>query len=204
MTVEEAIRRTIEEFPVDGYMTPEDTVKGAYSNIANTALRYLKPGSSILDFGCGPCEKTAVLQYLGFNCSAYDDLQDEWHKTPGNREKIISFAHNCGIDFKQANSSVTLPFNKNSFDMVMLHDVLEHLHDSPRDLLNDLLEIVKPDGLLFVTVPNAVNIKKRINVLLGKTNMHDFGSYYWYPGPWRGHNRECIASVGIGLSGRLI
>jgi hypothetical protein len=34
-----------------------------------------------------------------------------------------------------------LPFDKCSFDMIMLHDVLEHLHDSPRDLLNDLFEL---------------------------------------------------------------
>ena len=73
MTVDVAIRRTIEEFPFEGYILPEKTVKGAYSNIANIALRYLQPGSTILDFGCGPCDKTAVLQFLGFHCSAYDD-----------------------------------------------------------------------------------------------------------------------------------
>jgi SAM-dependent methyltransferase len=76
--------------------------------------------------------------------------------------------------------------------MVMLHDVLEHLHDSPRDLLNDLLELATPTGLLFVTVPSAVNIRKRVNVLLGKTNLPPFEGYYWYPGPWRGHIREYV------------
>lgn len=199
MNVDVAIRRTIEEFPFEGYMLPEPRVKGAYSNIANIALRYLQPGSTILDFGCGPCDKTAVLQFLGFYCSAYDDLQDEWHRLPGSREKILSFANKCGIDFKQANAG-TLPFDKNSFDMIMLHDVLEHLHDSPRDLLNDLLELAKPDGLLFVTVPNAVNIRKRIDVLFGKTNLPRFEVYYWYPGPWRGHIREYVRNDLIKLS----
>jgi SAM-dependent methyltransferase len=85
-----------------------------------------------------------------------------------------------------------LPFNKNSFDMIMLHDVIEHLHDSPRDLLNDLLELAKPNGLLFVTVPNAVNIRKRIDVLVGKSNLPRFEGYYWCPGPWRGHVREYV------------
>ena len=191
MKVDVAIKRTIEEFPFEGYMLPEGTVKGAYSNIANIALRYLQPGSKILDFGCGPCDKTAVLQLLGFHCSAYDDLEDDWHKIPGNREKILSFASKCGIDFKQANAGM-LPFDKNSFDMIMLHDVLEHLHDSPRDLLNDLLELAKPNGLLFVTVPNAVNIRKRIDVLFGRTNLPRFEGYYWYPGSWRGHIREYV------------
>jgi SAM-dependent methyltransferase len=76
--------------------------------------------------------------------------------------------------------------------MVMLHDVLEHLHDSPRGLLNDLLTLVRPGGLLFITVPNAVNIRKRLLVVTGRTNLPSFDSYYWYPGSWRGHIREYV------------
>jgi SAM-dependent methyltransferase len=199
MIVDAAIRRTVDEFPFKGYMLPKNTIREAYSNIAKIVLRYLRPGSTILDFGCGPCDKTAVLQFLGFHCSGYDDLQDDWHKIPGNREKILSFANKCGIDFKQANAGM-LPFDKNSFDMIMVQDVLEHLHDSPRDLLNDLLELAKPNGLLFITVPNAVNIRKRINVLFGKTNLPRFEGYYWYPGHWRGHIREYVRNDLVKLS----
>lgn len=191
MTPEEAIQLAVERFPFQEYMIPGAEEKGAYLNIADTVLRYLRPGDKILDFGCGPCDKTSILQFLGFQCSGYDDLQDDWHKFPGNREKILSFTRECGIDFRMASDGM-LPFEKNSFDMVMLHDVLEHLHDSPRDLLNDLLELAKPEGLLFVTVPNAVNIRKRIYVLFGRTNLGRFDGYYWYPGSWRGHIREYV------------
>ncbi len=76
--------------------------------------------------------------------------------------------------------------------MIMLHDILEHLHDSPRDLLNDLVELLKPGGLLFITLPNAANIRKRIQLLLGRTNLPPFEEYYWYPGPRRGHVREYV------------
>lgn len=84
--------------------------------------------------------------------------------------------------------------------MIMLHDVLEHLHDSPRDLMNDLLELVKPEGYLFVTVPNAVNIRKRLSVLFGRTNYPSFEDYYWYPSAWRGHVREYVREDLIKLS----
>jgi 2-polyprenyl-3-methyl-5-hydroxy-6-metoxy-1,4-benzoquinol methylase len=191
MTVDAAIRRALEEFPFQGYMRPEPAARGPYSNVANTVLRHLRPGSTILDFGCGPCDKTAVLQFLGFDCAGYDDLQDEWHKSPGVRDRILAFANKCGIDFRQATAGA-LPFDKHSFDMVMLQDIVEHLHDSPRLLLNDLLELVKPNGLLFVTVPNAVNIRKRIDVLFGRTNLPPFDSFYWDPGSWRGHVREYV------------
>src|SRR5439155_20303965 len=103
----------------------------------------------------------------------------------------LDFIKEFRIDFRLATEQ-PLPFPKNEFDMVSLHDVLEHLHDSPRDLLNDLLETVKPDGLLFVTVPNLVTIKRRIRVLFGASNLPLFDDYDWYPGPWRGHVREYV------------
>lgn len=186
MTIDEAVRIVRDKFPFEGYMAPQ---MDAYRNIARTVLRLLHVGARILDFGAGPCDKTAILQTLGFECFAYDDLQDEWHKVEGNREKIINFARDFGITYEVALHD-KLPFQKNTFDMIMMHDILEHLHDSPRVLLNDLLELAKPDGYLFITVPSLVNIRKRIHVLFGRTNLPQFRGYYWYPGKWRGHIRE--------------
>jgi SAM-dependent methyltransferase len=191
MRPKEAIESVKKRFPFSGYMTYGSEDKGAYATVARTVTQYLSPGSKVLDFGCGPCDKTAIVQALGFQCAAYDDLQDDWHRLPGNLEKIRTFAAESGIDFRLADGGA-LPFAAHEFDMVMMHDVLEHLHDSPRDLLNDLLGLVKPGGLLFVTVPNAVNIRKRISVLFGQTNLPRFDSFYWYPGAWRGHVREYV------------
>jgi len=186
--LQKAVDSVEERFPFNGYMAPWHC---AYLNVAQTVLRHLPDRGSILDFASGPCDKTAVLQELGYACSAYDDLQDDWHLIEGNKENILSFAEGMGIDFKVAEGG-SFPYQKNSFDMIMMHGVLEHLPDSPRDLLNDLLELAKPEGLLFVTVPNAVNIRKRISVLMGRTNLPDFSCYYWKPGPWRGHVREYV------------
>jgi 2-polyprenyl-3-methyl-5-hydroxy-6-metoxy-1,4-benzoquinol methylase len=191
MTPEEAIRSVIKRFPFEGYINSETIKQNAHMTIAKVALKYLRPECKLLDFGCGPCDKTAALQLLGFRCSGYDDLQDNWAKIPENMDKILAFVKESGIDFRLA-TDYRLPFEKNEFDMVALHDVLEHLHDSPRDLLNDLLETVKPEGLLFITVPNLVTIKRRIRVLFGGTNLPLFDNYYWYPGPWRGHVREYV------------
>ncbi len=188
VTPEEAKLTVKKRFPFEGYI---DRAVDSYVSIAKTVLKHLEPSARILDFGSGPCDKTAVLQTLGFKCSACDDLQDNWHRIEGNREKIMEFARNFEIDFVLL-ADGRLPFEKNSFDMVMMHDVIEHLHDSPRDLLNDLLELVKPEGLLFITVPNAVNLVNRVSVLFGKTIFPRFSTYYWYPGPWRGHVREYV------------
>jgi SAM-dependent methyltransferase len=187
----EAINRVANLFPFPAYMSPRHDRRNPYLNIAHTVMRYLQSGSSILDFGSGPCDKTAILQMLGYRCTGWDDLQDDWHKKPGIREKILDFTRACGVDFRLA-SSEKWPFETESFDMVMIHDVIEHMHNSPKDLLNDLLSLCKPNGYLFITVPNAVNMRKRIHVLTGRSNYPRYDLYYWYPGPWRGHIREYV------------
>jgi SAM-dependent methyltransferase len=186
--IAQARERVAGEFPFPGYIA---NAVDAIPTIAGTVARLLAPPAKILDFGSGPCDKTAVLQYLGYRCTAVDDLADDWHLAGDNRARILAFAERCGIDFALAAGALP-PFAPNGFDMVMLHDVLEHLHDSPRELLNDLIECVRPNGYLFVTVPNAVNLRKRLDVLRGRTNLPPFPSYYWYPGPWRGHIREYV------------
>jgi 2-polyprenyl-3-methyl-5-hydroxy-6-metoxy-1,4-benzoquinol methylase len=188
MTIKDAINLTKAKFPFRDYIT---LAADAHVNIAKTVMRYLHQGDTLLDFGCGPCDKTAVLQLLGFKCYGYDDYQDAWHKIETHRKKILTFVKDLGINFISQIDAKSSPANE-TFDMIMLHDVLEHLHDSPRNLLNDLLEMVTPEGYLYITVPNAANIKKRIRVLCGKTNMERFDSYYWYPGQFRGHIREYV------------
>lgn len=187
-SIEEAASFVRERFPIEGYM---NSSKSAYTTISETVQRYLEPGARILDFGCGPADKTAILQRLGYQCSGCDDLQEDWHRNPGQRDTIMNFVKETGVDFRVLNGG-PLPFEKNQFDMVMLHDVMEHLHDSPRDLLIDLLELTKPEGLLFITVPNHVNIKKRLKVLRGQTNLTNYATFYWSQSPWRGHIREYV------------
>lgn len=197
----DAIEQVRRRFPIEGYMTPVKT-GGAYSTIATTALHYLRPGARILDFGCGPCDKTAILQALGFACAGCDDLQEDWHHTPGQRDSILAFARDSGIDFR-LNNGAGIPFEAGRFDMVMMHDVLEHIHDSPRELLNDLMEMTTPEGLLFITVPNQVNIRKRIRVLTGRTNLTAYETFYWSDIPWRGHVREYVRDDLVKLAGYM-
>ncbi|MGB7267119.1 MAG: methyltransferase domain-containing protein [Terracidiphilus sp.] len=190
-TPEDAFRFVVEHFPFKNYI---NAGSNNHLNIARCVRRHLAPGAKILDFGAGPCDKTAVLQAMGFECSAYDDLQDAWHVKSNNRERIVAFAESAGIHFTLAKPGVGLGYPKAYFDMLILNDVLEHLHDSPRELMNSLLELVKPNGLLLMTVPNAGNIRKRLVLLFGGTNYQQFDTYYWYPGQWRGHVREYVKS----------
>nr|WP_301270771.1 MULTISPECIES: methyltransferase domain-containing protein [unclassified Roseobacter] len=144
--------------------------------------------AKILDFGCGPLDKTFMFKSLTKNLYAFDTLKDTWHTVDNNDEKIKSYGRQSGIHFIDTFEEI----GAHEYDVIMLHDVIEHFHDSPRTLLNTLTSYLKPGGLLVLTVPNAGNIRKRIHLLLGKTNYPRYGYFYWYPGKWDGHVREYV------------
>ena len=184
-TIERSWDELVDRFPFPGYL---EHLHDGSVDMARTVARYLPAGSRILDFGAGPADKTALLAGMGYACTAMDDLDDEWHRRGQARQLILNFATDMGVDFIQLDGNGLPPTEQ--VDMVMLHSVLQHLHDSPRELLVDLVERIRPNGYLFITTPNHVNLRKRLAVLRGKTSHAPFVLYYWYPGGWRGYVRE--------------
>ena len=202
MALEEGWKWVCTHFPFDGYIKPAR--KESYLLLARIAHNWLSLSSRILDFGAGPCDKTAIFSKIGFDVVAYDDLEDPWHKLDNNRQRILDFAHESGIRYYiQENGLSEFPFPKDRYDMIMLHHVLEHLHDSPKNLLNDLVGYLREGGVLYVTVPNAANLRKRLALLIGNTNYPAYGGYYWYPGSWRGHVREYVRDDLVQLASYL-
>jgi len=198
MNYKEIMKVINKKFPFENYIL-ENSFGDSYQTLFSIVNKYISPGSNALDFGSGPCDKASILSLLGHNCSAIDDLQDEWQKEPGVSESIIMYAEDMNIDLFHALSDINKSKNL-PFDLIMLNDVIEHLHESPRELLHELLDMLSDDGILYITVPNAGNIRKRIDLLRGKTNMPPFSIYYFYPNLWRGHIREYVYSDLVQLS----
>jgi SAM-dependent methyltransferase len=186
--IDRAIERLLAEFPFDGYFGPG---LESHAGVARECLSRLLGRGRILDIGCGPVDKTAVLSYLGFECTGLDDFNDPWHRRDGNTDKIRGFAERAGIALVERDGN-RLPFADGSFDAAIICDVIEHLHESPRAFLAEALRIVREDGLILVTVPNAANLRKRLHLLLGKTNYPPYDQFFWNEGPWRGHVREYV------------
>lgn len=184
----QCIQEVLRDCPFPGYMEP---MLDSYDAISTNCVRLLSVGSRILDFGAGPCEKTAVLSRLGYQCTAVDDLQDDWHQIGSNRDRIHRFAKEQGVELIVADH-LPMDLRQTPFDMVMIHDVIEHLADSPRSLLLDLIGALRSGGYLYVTVPNAVNLRKRLLVLSGRTNYPRYAAYFWSGKNWRGHKREYV------------
>lgn len=184
-----------ELIPIDGYVA---LAEPALRTVGETVLQQLPQGAEVLDFGAGWCAKGALVAQLGYRVAAFDDLGDV-HMDDADREAIRTFAARAGVDLTVAPYGSHLPYAPESFDMVMLHDVLEHLPASPRPLLNSLVALLRPGGLLFATVPNAANLRKRIALLRGRTNLPQYDYFFWHPEPWRGHVREYVRGDVEGL-----
>lgn len=103
----------------------------------------LRPGSKVLDYGCGQGAYVANLQARGIECIGADLLPfPEWKRV----------AESLGVTseelFRQV-SDAELPYPNNSFDLVCGFEVLEHCQD-PMKTLRELVRVGRRDFTLSV------------------------------------------------------
>lgn len=114
----------------------------------------------VLDVGCGEGYFAKRLAGAG-NMIVGVDLLD----CPEQRD---AFEQYIKADLDNGFSSDALPPLKGTkFDRVLLQDVLEHLR-FPRPLLEQCRDLLKPEGLVLVSVPNVANITVRLSLLFGR------------------------------------
>jgi ubiquinone/menaquinone biosynthesis C-methylase UbiE len=83
-------------------------------------------------------------------------------------EKALSYAKdNYDLETQIINLNETLPFPDNSFDIVVLAEVLEHL-PYPMITLGEIKRVLKKDGRFIGNLPLAYHLKDRIQILRGR------------------------------------
>ena len=73
----------------------------------------------------------------------------------------IMGSKNLSCEHIQADINKPLPLKNNSFDIVIMRDVIEHLL-RPYDTLLEVKRVLKPNGFLKLTTPNAQVSKSRL------------------------------------------
>lgn len=107
--------------------------------LKDTAKKYLKPGGSVLDFGCNYGHTTKLLQDRGFNTFGIDIS-----------EEAIGYGRSLGISNIFLESEKSFPIN--SFDATISLDVLEHIKDD-KNAFAHIVSVVKRGGIIVIMVP---------------------------------------------------
>src|SRR3989344_1640514 len=125
----------------------------------------LKPGSSILDAGAGHSPYKKYFSHCNYVAADFVE-----HDKKGDNFQI-----NIICDLEK------LPFKNNTFDAIINTWVIEHI-PNPEKMLNELKRVLKPNGKIFIAIPQGYMIHQEpynffyfteygIKILLEKTKL---------------------------------
>jgi len=117
---------------------------GRRSILLSILNRYLGAGAAdgrqILDVGCGTGTMLTHLARFGDARGVDMDLE------------AVGYCHDRGLQQVTQSGADSLPFEKDRFDVVTALDVVEHIDDD-LGALREIKRVLKPGGLLLLTVP---------------------------------------------------
>jgi methionine biosynthesis protein MetW len=120
----------------------------------------------ILELGCG----------IGQNLLLF--AEDNSVKGIEGLTDAVETAKSLGLNIIQADLEQKLNFPNSSQDWIMCLDVLEHLMN-PFHLMLEIKRVLKPNGRVILNVPNHLELRGRIKILLGSgIDVHNFFPEY--------------------------
>ena len=145
------------------------------------SLPYSKDQVKILDIGTTPFTFFIKKFYKHYDISTIDitNLMKE------RCEKNSITYRRCNLMMDK------IPFENDSFDVVIFTEVFEHLFVEPSKVFNELSRILKKNGILIFGTPNYASLINRIKLLFGinpQAPMENMAKTEWVHG--HGHVRE--------------
>jgi methionine biosynthesis protein MetW len=130
----------------------------AYVNNSNTTLLNMIPSHAarVLDIGCGDGANLRELTARGKTCVGV---------TISVREAML--VQQLGSQCVVADCEKAMPFEDGQFDAIILSHVVEHL-PWPEQTLPKLLRLLRPNGAIYIAVPNVMFFRSRWSLILGR------------------------------------
>lgn len=132
-------------------------------------------GSRILELGCYMQITPALRGLLGYSevRGGYLGPAGGWHRSSvtsiGGEEFTCTIdLFNCEVD--------RYPYPDEHFDTVLCCELLEHLATDPMHMMSEIHRVLKPNGTLVLTTPNAVSLRALRAVMTG-IHPNLFGKY---------------------------
>ena len=127
-----------------------------FRELADTSRKYfapyigtfkqLHPGLEVLEIGCGDGGNLLPFAKAGCNVTGVDMAE-------GRIKDAIRFFHEAGSEGTFIASDIfKLKEWEHRFDIILCHDVLEHIHDKT-NFMKGLLRYTRNDGIVFMSFP---------------------------------------------------
>jgi len=131
--------------------------RGRYEQLYSSFKSHIDLDSNILDIGCALGGFLDFLHAKGFTkLFGVDNNQTYIDNVEQKNNRVIKFG-----------DAESLPFEDHTFDVVIMEQVLEHLHE-PAKAFDEIRRVLKKNGILCVGVPDAA-----------RYNDYYFFDFYW-------------------------
>jgi 2-polyprenyl-6-hydroxyphenyl methylase/3-demethylubiquinone-9 3-methyltransferase len=151
---------------------------GNLSVEAQTRYRYLRelieadfpPPADVVELGAAPGDQIADLARSGYRATAVDIgvASDQWGD--GEDGRMVHLFDEAGVDHVAWNlEEAPYPLADDSFDVVVMTEVYEHLRDYPIRSLQETRRVLRPGGRLYFTTPNAASLMNRLRAAQGRS-----------------------------------
>ncbi|MBI5380299.1 MAG: class I SAM-dependent methyltransferase [Opitutae bacterium] len=146
----------------------------ATDNSNSLILRQVRPDSDILEIACAHGRMTKYLHET-LHCRV---TIVEWDREAGQAAApYATDARHIGErlgDLEQPFWHETLSREGRTFDGIILADILEHLRD-PWKTLRQIRTLLRPDGAIWISVPNVAHNGILIELLQGRFDYREVG-----------------------------
>jgi len=134
---------------MNAYLQKEAEFRGIFSHIFDLVGAYLPAGGNLLDVGCGVGLLLDVARGRGYQVSG---VEISPYAADIARQRYRLEVHTGALQEAK--------YGDNTFDVVIMNHVIEHLPDPPAVLV-EIRRILKPGGALAVGAPNFASLFRR-------------------------------------------
>lgn len=133
--------------------------------------RHLPINGVLVDIGTGSGIAPRFAMALGAQVITLDSYASAGASAIENARAAGMTGHFCDVEREP------FPIESGVADCVFFGDVIEHLHNSPRPVLYEILRVLKPNGVCICVTPNAVRLTVRLKLLMGLSNWADIHEF---------------------------
>jgi 2-polyprenyl-3-methyl-5-hydroxy-6-metoxy-1,4-benzoquinol methylase len=192
LAVEHAIERMLATYRDNGWFIDEHwPVNAPHVRRMVSDLEHRLPGlerARVLDVGCFNGYVGCLLTHLGCRVTGTDAC------LPHETARIFQ---QTGMEFLETNLNSLEPFQAiapETFDAIIIAQVIEHVLNHPLGLLRDLYRVLRPDGVLILTTPNPATLMNAVRLVRGTHSMWGTRSFIDEP---KLNGREVITKADI-------